>query len=165
MTNIEFSLEIKERTFDIGLYDESAITAISVSFSLLEDGLDLVESQTHLNAVATVAIFSRLNNPCIVFLVLSFLLAAFGYFLCPLMIVPQKLKIFLIFESLFDVEGKWQIIEHILFHFLIIVAHSIEERFLIAEHIIIDQMVMHTAFLQFTCLDMLSIFEMFGSGK
>jgi hypothetical protein len=132
VTDVEFSFEVKERTLDVCLYDEGTITAITVSFSLLQDGLDLLKGQAHLYAVSTVAVFSRFNNPCVVFLMLSFLLAGSGYFLRPLMIVPQKLKIILIFESVLDVEGKWQIIKHILFHFLIIVAHSIEEGFLIS---------------------------------
>lgn len=132
MADIEFSLKVKEGTLDVGLNDEGTITAITVSFSLLQDGLDLIESQAHLYTISTVAVLSRFDNPGIVFLMLPFLLTGFGYFLCPLVIVPQELKILFIFKAFFDVECKGKIVKNILFDFLVVVAHSIEEGFLIA---------------------------------
>jgi hypothetical protein len=156
--DIELSFEVKERTLDICLHDEGTVAAITVSFSLFQNCLNLVKSKAHLYAIATVTVFSRLHYPSVVFLMLPFLLAAFGYFLCPLMIVPQKLEIILIFKSIFNVKSEGKIIEYILFHLLVIVAHCVKEGLLITQNIVIDKMIVHAAFLQLACLYMLPVF-------
>lgn len=142
MSDIEFSFEVKERALDVGLHDEGSITAVTVSFSFFQDGLNLIKSQAHLNAISTVTVFSRLDNPGIVFLKLAFLLTGFGYFLCSFMIIPQKFKILLIFKSIFDVESKGQIIKNVLFNLLIIIAHSIKESLFVTQDIVVDEVVM-----------------------
>jgi hypothetical protein len=159
--DIEFSFEVKERTLDICLHDEGTVAAITISLSLFQNGLNLVKSKAHLYAITTVTVFSRLHYPSVVFLMFSFLLTAFGYFLCPLMIVPQKLEILLIFKSIFNVKSEGKIIEYILFHLLVIVAHCVKESLLITKDIVIDKMVMHAAFLQLASLYVLPVFQMF----
>lgn len=108
MSQVEFSFEVEERSFDIGLDDVSSVGSIGIALPLFQDCFDLLQIETHLYPIAPVAIFSWFNNPSIIlFILIAVGLILFGDFLGPFMIVSEELKVDLIFESVFDMEGQW----------------------------------------------------------
>ena len=97
--------------------------------------------------MTSVAILSRFNNPSVLFLeFIGFILITLVDLLISFMIVPQKLEIFLIFQPFSDMKGQRNNIEDMLTGLLIVISHGIEKSFLVAEYIVIDQMIMHFAF-------------------
>lgn len=75
VTKIELPSVVQQRSLYVGLDNEGTITAIWILLSFLDDSLDLLESETHLDAIATIAVLSWFDNPSIVLLYLSFFLA------------------------------------------------------------------------------------------
>lgn len=161
VSEVEFAFEVEEGTLDVGLDDVGAETTVGVSISLLQNGFDFLESQAHLDAVTPVAVFSRFNNPSVVLLLLPLLLRL-ADFLGPFVVIPQKLEISLIFKSLPDMKSQRQVIEHILLLLPIVVGHCIEEGLFVAEHVVVDQVVMHTALLNFCALCEVVVFYVFS---
>jgi hypothetical protein len=68
VSEVEFSLVVEEWSFDVGLDDVCAIGAIIVAFPLFEHIFDFLQSEAHFDAISPIAIFSRFNNPTIIFL-------------------------------------------------------------------------------------------------
>lgn len=75
------------------------------------------------------------------------------------MVVLQKLEIFLVFHSIFDMEGQRQKIKDFLIGLFIIIGHSIEQSFLIAYYIVIYKMVVHSKIFYLLRFDVLAVFE------
>lgn len=105
VAEVKFPAVVQQRPLDVGLHDEGAIAAVWVLLSLLDDCFDLLESQAHFYAIATVAVLSRFDDPSIVLLDVTFLLTGFGDFFGPLVVIFQELEVLLVLKPIFDVEG------------------------------------------------------------
>ena len=105
--NIKFTFVVQEGTFNVSLHNMRPKSAILVSFSFLEQVLNFIEAQAHLNAHSPVAILPWLYYPGIVLLQPIFSLCGpFGNLFIAFVIVPKKLKVLLIFDTVLDVESK-----------------------------------------------------------
>lgn len=105
MAKIKFSFAIKQWPLDIGLDDISPKGAIIVHFSFLKDWLNVLKSKAHFDSIASVTILTWLHNPSIVLLLIGFNLIIAINFFRSLVIVSEKLKIFLILHAILDVKG------------------------------------------------------------
>lgn len=115
MSEIEFATVVQEGFFDVGLDYVCAVGAVGVFLFCFYEGFYLLEGFAYFYAVATVGVLSRLNYPC------ALLRLSLGLrLLIPLIIVPQKLEIILIFQSLFNMKRMRKIIEHIIIFFLVV---------------------------------------------
>lgn len=61
-------------------------------------------------------------------------------------------------------EGERQIVEHFLIGFFVVVGHGVEECLFVADHIIIDKVILHPLLLYFRGLDVSLIAKGFASG-
>lgn len=163
MAEVELPAIVQQRPLDVGLHYESTIAAVWVFLSLLDDCFDLLESQAHLYAIATVAVLSGFDDPSVVLFDVAFLLTGFGDFFGPLVVVFQELKVLFILKTIFDMECKWEITKHIFFDFFVIVGHSIEEGFFVAKDVVINEMVVHFLFVYLADFHDLAIFEVLPS--
>lgn len=143
--------------------DKGAIAAVWILLSFLDDCLDLLEGEAHLDPIATVAVLSWLDNPSIVLLYMPFFLTCFGDFLGPFVIVLDELKVLLVLKSILDVEGKRKITEDIFLDIFVIVGHRIEESLLIPQDVVIDEMIMHFLFVYLADFHNLAILEVLPS--
>lgn len=105
MAKIEFTLEVKKRALDISLDYISPTRSIFIHLPLLQNWFDVFKRETHFNTITSITIFSWFHNPCIVLFFLCLVLIITNDLFCPFMVIFQKLKIFLIFHSIFDMKG------------------------------------------------------------
>jgi hypothetical protein len=143
VSKVELSLAVQHGSLDVGLHDVCAVSSILIDISFLQHSLDLLQSQTHLNAISAVTILTRFDNPCVELFLLSLLLIVLGHLLSPLMVVPQKLEILLILHAISDVEGERQKIKDLLMGIPVIIGHSIEEGLLVTNDVIVEKVVLH----------------------
>ena len=65
MSQIDLSLLIKKRSFNITLQNIGSIAAIRVNLFLFQNAFDILQSKAHFDALASIAVLSRFDNPCI----------------------------------------------------------------------------------------------------
>jgi len=143
MTKIEFASVVEERPLDVGLDDVGSIGPISILLPLLKHFFYVLESEAHFNPVASVAVLPRFNNPSIILLDFGFILVIFDDFFGSFVIIPQKLKIFLIFKPILDMESQREIVKHLQIHLFVVIGHRIKQSLFIANHVVIYQVVVH----------------------
>ena len=102
-----------------------------IFLSFLDDGLDLLKTQAHLYTIASVAVFSWLDDPSIVLLG-SFLFFVFVNLLGSFVVVLEELKIFGILYAFLDVECQWKIRKDVLLNIVVVVGHGVEKSFFVA---------------------------------
>lgn len=114
--------------------------------------------------MSSIAVLPRFDNPGVLhLLVRQLLLIALVDLFVPFMIVPQKLEVSLVLKTFLHVESQREEIKHILVLFLIIVSHRVEQGFLVADHVVVYQMILHALLLDFTSSDCSAGLEVFGT--
>lgn len=144
MTEVEFTLEVQQRSLDVSLNNVSSTRSIFIHLSLLEHRFDVLKSEAHLDTISSITVLPRFYDPSIILFLLALVLTIAKDFFSPFVVVLQKLEILFVFHTIFDMEGQRQKIKDFLIGLFIIIGHSIEQGFLIANHIIINKMVVHS---------------------
>lgn len=123
MSDIEFALVVEKRTINIFLNDVGlwGFTIIAPCFlclflCLFYQIIEFIDLINDYDSIASIAILSWLDNPYISFFFLSLL----GDGLCSLLKIVDKLSIFWIFESFFDVKCQRNVREDVLIDFSVI---------------------------------------------
>jgi hypothetical protein len=151
VAQVELAFVVEKGAFDVGLHDVSSIAAIRVPISLFEDGFDFLQVEAHLDPVASVAILPRLHDPTVRLLLAAGLVqVALVYFLVALVVVLQELIELFVLETLLDVEGEGQVVEDLLSCLLVVVGHGVEEGLLVADHVVVYQVVLHLQLTDFS---------------
>ncbi len=116
VADVELSLLVQQWALYVALDDVCFGTAIGVLFLFLDNVLNLFQSQAHLNAIASVGVFPRFDNPGVVLfavLVALFLIVLLNL-LAPLVVVFEELVPAVVFESVLNMESQRQVVKHVL---------------------------------------------------
>lgn len=140
---VELTFVIEKWSFDVSLNYESTVCPISISLSLFKQSFYLFQLEAHFYAMTSVAILSWLHNPSII-LFLPILPLIIRNLFGSLVVMLEKLIELRIFKSVFDMKCQRYIRKYIFFHLLVVTEHCIEERLLVAQNIVVNQMVLHT---------------------
>jgi hypothetical protein len=76
-------------------------------------------------------------------------------------VVLEKLKIFIVFHSVLDVEGEGEVFEDFELEFMVEVGHGVEEGFLVADDVVVDEMVVQSLLFDVRTLYEFAILERF----
>lgn len=63
MSDIELPAFVEQRFFYVFLEDKGAKTAIAIALTTVDAKFDVIQTMTDRDAVASVTVLSRLNNP------------------------------------------------------------------------------------------------------
>ena len=143
VAQVEFAFEVEEGTFDVGLDDEGAVGAVVVPFFFFEEGFDVFEGEAHFDSVSAVAVFSGFDDPGVVLLDFSFFLVVFGDLFGSLLVILQEVEVLLVVEAVLDVEGEGEVLEDVVFLLAVVVGHRVEQGFLVPQHVVVHQVVVH----------------------
>lgn len=103
VSEIELPSFVQQRPFYVLLQDVGFISPITVGLPSLKDALDLVELETDYDAVSTIGVLSRFDDPRIELmnrLRVVFVVLGDG------IVMLQKLQVFVVLKSVLDVEGQ-----------------------------------------------------------
>lgn len=100
---IELPSFVQQRPFYVLLQDVGLISAITMGLPGLEDALDLIELKTDYDAVSTIGVLSRFDDPRIELMNrLRVVLVILGDGI----VMLQKFQVFIVLESVLYVEGQ-----------------------------------------------------------
>jgi len=137
---IEFALLVEQWLLDVGLDDVGLLAAVRPPLPQLYYLLDFFERLAHLYPLPAVRALTRLHYPEVQF-VLSH---AFDLFV-PAVVVSLKLKKSGVLHTLDNMEAQGQVLEGISLGMQVVIPHSIEQGLLIADDVVIPEVVVHPA--------------------
>ena len=135
MSYIKFSIIVKKRSINVHLNNKSSIYFLSFIFSifrgmlgLLHDIIELIYLIDDCNTSTLICVLSWLDYPYIshFFAIIYFLFFLFFYYLLSFFIVLNKSFVLNIFETIFDVKSKWNVLKNISIFFFIIIQKVIK---------------------------------------
>jgi hypothetical protein len=157
VSDVEFTVVVEHGSIDVHLYDVGAFglllvdaavegVAASCGVSLFQEGVQFVDLIDHGNSPALVAVLPWLDDPDIPHLILigsSFLLFLLLLLdgLLPLPIVLHELAVLWILHALPDVEGQGDVLVDVLADEGVVLPEVVEERLLVAEVEVVDEVV------------------------
>jgi hypothetical protein len=107
----------------------------------LQNGLDLVQLQADDDPVASVRVFSWFDNPSVELM----------YRICVRFVslgdgveMLQKFEVFVVFDSVLDVESEGQVLKYILVLSCVVLGHCLEESLFVADHEIVRKVVVQS---------------------
>ena len=99
MSNVKFSVFVQQRLLDVFLDDECSGSSIVAFLSSFESDMDIVKWITDADAIASVAVFTRFDNPHI--FLISFFLHAFEF-----VVVTQEMLVLWVIHALNKVKRQ-----------------------------------------------------------
>ena len=156
MPQIKLPLLIKHRPLNIRLDDKGLLTAISPPFTTLHDFLNLLQILANFDPLPAVRALPRFDYPKV-----ELVFVETFDFLGSAMEVPLKLEKSWILHAFGNVERKREIVEGVFLAMQVVAAHGVEQGLLVADDVVVSEVVVHSSVSELLWSDHLAVFEVF----